>query len=238
MNSAYKSALAFSHALAYALSLSLKNHPAHRVTEANGAPLKPPPIDSVQHSLPNSTFISFVLGCGFNFVFSILSLADDAVATRQPIKRNNANFFIKNNLILILPPELGAVSEYSAADTNNLPDVAVPFGCKKLISVFSNPICALAVNCPDIISVNRTKLPAAYTANLRKSPFKKRFFLTAARCFQPVFMRKTSGLKELYTTKIGCFHQTPPGKHPFFMRFFGFGVLVYALASALTKLTI
>jgi hypothetical protein len=76
------------------------------------------------------------------------------------------------------------------------------------------------VNCPDIISVNRTKLPAKYTANLRKSPFKKRFFLTAARCLQPVFMSKTSGLKELYNTKIGCFHQTPPGKTPFFYEVF------------------
>jgi hypothetical protein len=76
------------------------------------------------------------------------------------------------------------------------------------------------VNCPDIISVNRTKLPAACSASLRKSPFKKRFFLTATRCFQPVFMSKTSGLKELYTTKIGCFHQTPPGKTPFFYEVF------------------
>jgi hypothetical protein len=83
-----------------------------------------------------------------------------------------------------------------------------------------NPICALAVNCPDIISVNRTKLPAACTATLRKSPVKKRFFLTATRCLQPVFMSKTSGHKELYTTKIGCFHQTPPGKTPFFYEVF------------------
>jgi hypothetical protein len=76
------------------------------------------------------------------------------------------------------------------------------------------------VNCPDIIFVNNTKLPAAYTATLRKSPFKKRFFLTAARCLQLFFMSKTSGLKELYTTKIGCFHQTPRGKTPFFYEVF------------------
>jgi hypothetical protein len=76
------------------------------------------------------------------------------------------------------------------------------------------------VNCPDIIFVNSTKLPATCTAALRKSPFKKRFFLTAARCFQLIFMSKTSGLKELYATKIGCFHQTPPGKTPFFYEVF------------------
>jgi hypothetical protein len=33
-------------------------------------------------------------------------------------------------------------------------------------------------------------------------------------------MSKTSGLKELYTAKIGCFHQTPPGKTPFFYEVF------------------